>query len=198
MKKIIVWLLGISFVLLSVIKYSFNTKISQSPLFPTSRAHFSMHYISAPMTDAVLVLCEGTAILINSGSTLDEEIILAYLSFVNIEKLDAVIYSDHISQNKLPAEMIYAPSFSASCNTSFSCIEGGMSVSFGCFRLEFFKEQNSGRINTVLYHIDSKYAFPPSSPPSTNESPSVMLICSDATGIQSEIRQFKLNELLQR
>lgn len=94
---------------------------SSSPTTPPEVSSFEIHFIDVGQADAALVLCDGKAMLIDSGNVSDSSLIYTYLKKHNITHLDYVIgthaHEDHIgglagALNFATVDIAYCPTTS--------------------------------------------------------------------------------------
>lgn len=97
---------------------STEESIEESAASPTINSTFEVHFIDVGQADAVLVLCDGKAMLIDGGNAEDSSLIYSYLKKMNITHLDYVIgshvHEDHIggiagALNFATVDTVYCP-----------------------------------------------------------------------------------------
>ena len=81
---------------------------------------FEVHFIDVGQADAILVLCDGKAMLIDGGNKADSNVMFTYLKKHNISHLDYVIgthgHEDHIGG--IPGALQYATVGTAYCSVT--------------------------------------------------------------------------------
>lgn len=112
------------------------------PTEPTTGS-FTVHFIDVGQADAILVLCDDEAMLIDGGNAADSSLMYTYLSRLGITELDYVIgthaHEDHIGG--IPGALNYATVQKVLCPVT--------SYSTKAFRNFVKAVQNQGRSLTI-------------------------------------------------
>lgn len=71
-----------------------------TPVVPPSDSTFSVHFIDVGQADSALVLCDGSAMLIDGGNVADSSLVVSYLEFLGVKQLDYLVcthaHEDHV------------------------------------------------------------------------------------------------------
>ncbi len=63
-------------------------------------SYFRVHFIDVGQADCALIICDGETLLIDGGNVADGELVISYLSELNVEELDYIIcthaHEDHV------------------------------------------------------------------------------------------------------
>ncbi len=154
-----------------------------------------LHFISAPHTDATLAMQNGKTMLIHSSSNNDMSLLCDYLHALGIKTPDYVVYSHGLSAPPaLRGKTVYAPNFAPEAG-EIQKITAGDGFAFEESHVRFSASETAGALDTEIHFLTSVQKIP-ATVASENAAASVMQIVSDTTGVQSEIRHFKLSEIL--
>lgn len=137
MKRVICFVLTLIMIFSLTAVSSFTVLAVEDIEVQEDESSFAIHFIDVGQADAALVLCDGSAMLIDGGNAADSDLIYSYLKKHEVDRLDYVVcthaHEDHVGG--LAGALNYA-----SVNTALCPVTSYDSKAFKSF-VKYLKKQ---------------------------------------------------------